>query len=516
MNYDVSKDTLAVRELVFEGCQELPIDIDFSLPDYCPDIQRILKCQVCPNITMRNISGDRLNLEGTASIRMIYLDAENMKIRCCENSSPFSSSIDIKSAPENGVATTFVKVEYVNCRAVSQRKVDIHGAFSICAKVYNKASKNVSCCVSGKDIQQKIENRELNSLIGIGQQQFTISEMLDIAENKPAPERIVRSDVTLIMDEYKNMANKVVVKGEATVKILYMGDLDSDSLETMEYSIPISQIVDVLGAAEDSVCVITSEVLNHDEQIHSENAENPNLISTEIKIAATVMAYSNKTIGIVSDIYSTDYDLETTNETLKLDKLIDTVRDSFSHKATVELSDLNASKVIDVWSDACSANCRYQDGKLVFTGKMSLGILAADTENTPFYIERIIEFEHSKNFEHEMGTLQDIIVESSIQPVSMGHSISQSNAIDIKIDFKLCAAVYADEKHNMVLAAMADETQPKNKDTGASLTIYYAAEGEPLWDIARKYYTSVNAIKQENELSSEATTKDGMLLIPMK
>ena len=62
MNYDVSKESIPVRVLDFEGCQEIPIDLDFSLPDYCPDIQRILKCHVCPNITARNISGDRLYL----------------------------------------------------------------------------------------------------------------------------------------------------------------------------------------------------------------------------------------------------------------------------------------------------------------------------------------------------------------------------------------------------------------------------------------------------------------------
>ena len=81
MNYDVSKSNLAVRDLVFEGCKEVPVDMDFSLPDYCPDIQKILKCRVIPNISSKSISGDRLNIEGTAKIKTIYLDAESKKIR---------------------------------------------------------------------------------------------------------------------------------------------------------------------------------------------------------------------------------------------------------------------------------------------------------------------------------------------------------------------------------------------------------------------------------------------------
>ena len=72
MNYDVTKENLSVRRLDFEGCQEVPIDMDFSLPDYCPDIQRILKCRVCPGITSRNISGDRLNIEGNVDIDLFF------------------------------------------------------------------------------------------------------------------------------------------------------------------------------------------------------------------------------------------------------------------------------------------------------------------------------------------------------------------------------------------------------------------------------------------------------------
>ncbi|MFQ9952776.1 MAG: DUF3794 domain-containing protein, partial [Clostridium sp.] len=69
MDYNVTQEELAIGKTVFEECQEQPVDLDFSLPDYCPDIQRILKCQVYPRITMRNISGDRLEVEGIANVK---------------------------------------------------------------------------------------------------------------------------------------------------------------------------------------------------------------------------------------------------------------------------------------------------------------------------------------------------------------------------------------------------------------------------------------------------------------
>lgn len=512
MNYDVSKNNLSVRNLVFEGSKEVPVDLDFSLPDYCPDIQKVLKCVVYPNITSRSVSGDRLNIEGTTKIRVIYSDSENAKIRCCENSVPFSSSIDIRSTPENAFAITNLRVEYVNCRAVSPRKLDIHGAFSILAKVYDKKNLEISSCVNGKDIQQKISDMKINNLIGIGQQQFTISEVLEIPEGKATPELIINSDVRVNTNEYKNMSNKTVIKGELTIKILYISDLTFGSTETLEYSIPISQIVDVPGITEESKCIVNVNVLSHDEQLRSEDNGSSGALSCEIKLLANAMAFNDKDISIVSDAYSTDYDIDVSTQPIKIEQLIESINESFNHRESINLSDMTLSNIIDAWSNSCSVNSNVQDGNLIFKCKINIGVLALNSESNPVYIERIIEFEQPKSLQNIDDST---ICESRIVPTSITCTISGNNGIDININFQLTGEIYLSRKYDMVIDVTADESKSVEKDT-ASLTVYYASEGEDIWDIARRYYTSANMIKEENDISGDKVRSSGMILIPMK
>ena len=513
MNYDVSKESIPVRVLDFEGCQEIPIDLDFSLPDYCPDIQRILKCHVCPNITARNISGDRLNIEGNANIRLIYLDADNMNIKCCENSSPFSCSIDIKCSPENAIALTCARVEYINCRAVSPRKIDIHGAFTVCAKIYSKNSLSVTSSVSGKDIEQKTEKIKCSNLTSMGQQQFSINETLEPGENKPSPEAIIKSEIYATINDYKVMPNKIVAKGEITLKILYISDIESGKIENTEYSIPISQIVDVPGIDDDSRYVINAEILSHEESLQNDSSANSNLISTDIKIALTVTAYNEKDAQIVSDVYSTDYNLETENKTITLSKLSEIIKDNISHKGSIDLPGTKISQIIDLWSDTLSAKTIAGEEKPTINIKMNVCFIALDENNTPFYIERILDFNHTPDSSEQLA---NYVSEINVSPISIGYNISKENKLDIKANLSIYGAIYLNEKYNMITSAQSDETIPGDKDTGASLTIYYASEGEPLWDIARKYYTSVNAIKRENDISEDKVPTNSMLLIPMK
>ena len=141
MQCDAEKVTLGICKTSFESCSEQAVDLDFNLPDYCPDIQKILKCQIYPKVTMRNIVGETLTVDGFYSVKLLYLDAEKMSIRCCEHTSPFSTQFNLKDNMENALAYTKTKVEYINCRALNQRRLEIHGVFSVCVKVKTREEK---------------------------------------------------------------------------------------------------------------------------------------------------------------------------------------------------------------------------------------------------------------------------------------------------------------------------------------------------------------------------------------
>ena len=52
------------------------------------------------------------------------------------------------------------------------------------------------------------------------------------------------------------------------------------------------------------------------------------------------------------------------------------------------------------------------------------------------------------------------------------------------------------------------------RDRACALTIYFCDSGESLWNIARKYNTTVEAIMLENDLTDDVVEKSRMMLIP--
>ena len=58
-------------EPLFDGSCEVPIDMEYDMPDYCADIQKILKCRVVPELSSYAVSEDALRCEGVCDVRVL-------------------------------------------------------------------------------------------------------------------------------------------------------------------------------------------------------------------------------------------------------------------------------------------------------------------------------------------------------------------------------------------------------------------------------------------------------------
>ena len=87
MELNLQKQTVSINETIYDGVVEQPLECDVLLPDYCPDIQKILRCEVVPSLLLTAVNGDKLSVDGMAMAHLYYLD-ENGCIRHAEYKIP--------------------------------------------------------------------------------------------------------------------------------------------------------------------------------------------------------------------------------------------------------------------------------------------------------------------------------------------------------------------------------------------------------------------------------------------
>lgn len=511
MDYSLDREVLSVGEVIYDSCQEQPVDLNISLPDYCADIQRILKCQIYPKISSRNISGDRLMLDGSYTVKVYYLDPAGTSVRFCDSSDTFSTEIALKQSVDNAQVFAFPRVEYINCRATSPRRLDIHGAFSVCAKVIVQGQTEVVGNIAGEDVEQQKKTVPVNKLVGFSQQQFGIDEILELGSGKPPADSILRTDAFAVLQDFKVAAGKLMTKGEVCIKFLYLSTEENSLPETMEFTVPFSQMLDCDGVTEDCTCSIRLSVVGVEVQIKNDYSGDKTFFDTQIKLYANSAAYQSENVTMVSDAYSKVYDLSVDAKPKTMDNLQEMTGDTYVHKTSLSADDTQITKVIDVWSEVGSAAAEVQGGQLMFKGKYSLCVFAVDAENKPFYFERLLDFEFSRPTSAQGDNLR-CSADANVGGISYR---LLGNGIEAKTELRLTAEIYGKLSYRAVASVTADETRPAALDRSAALCLYFADPGENLWDIAREYRTSMDAIRTENAISGDRVENRGMLLIPM-
>lgn len=508
MELNLPQKSLASLVEALNTVSEQPVDIDFTLPDYCPDIEKILRCKITPQIFSRNISAGQLQVEGNSVISILYIDSEKGGMRVCEQTLPYSASFRINDVPEDYVVHTSVKCEYVNCRALSRRRLTVHGAFSLYAKVLTKGSVVFGCPEELENTEFKKKDISASVLSSLSSKQFSVTDEIQIS-GKPAVELIVDNDINSRLIDYKIIPDKIMLNGELNVRLLYISDTETGKTEHLDYIIPFSEVIDSPGLTEDSEACVNLSVMSSDLSLKSDIlSENP-LVNVDSRVCVSIIAYSTEEVTIATDAYNTEFSSEPEFKRISIPDGTKKLSGSFMHKDTLSLNDIKISEILDFTASVCPLTTNISDGKLVINSKINVKILAYNSDNDTVYIERVVDVCK----EQELNDEYNSVICSDLSIISISYRFGDNNDIEIRCELNYSYLLQKNTCFNTLSALNVDDKKPFNKKTCA-LSIYYAESGEKIWDIAKMYNTKQSMIISENELVTETLEEPTLLFIP--
>ena len=93
--------------------------------------------------------------------------------------------------------------------------------------------------------------------------------------------------------------------------------------------------------------------------------------------------------------------------------------------------------------------------------------------------------------------------------------MSGHEKLEVRCPVRIWGEVCSLYRRTVVCDVTVDETRAKTRRDNV-LYLYYASEREPVWEIAKRYNTSVAAIQAGNQLEGDVLEGRQLLLIPMK
>lgn len=508
MNYNSETKRLGFYETAYETTAEQSLEAEINLPDYCPEIRRILKCTVTANIASLQNNSGRMTADVNALIRFIYV-GENGNIASYEQNSPLQKYVESSAVTADCAVDVRVNTDFVNCRAVNPRRVDIRAMLTFVFRAVKRRDENLLCSASGSGIQTMAESCDFANLTAVCSRTFGMSEVIELGSDKTPVAQILSISPFAVSSETKLISNKALIKGECGVKIFYIGE-GSGAIESVDHSMPISQIIELDGVNEGSIPFINMNVCSCEAVPKVDSSGEMRHIDLSVRISTEAAAFESLPVSVITDAYSTECETVNTRKSIELLSYNDSFDSVFTNKVVLESIGVSVDCILCVWCGELKRSFACKDGKCLITGTYNVTVIYRDSEAQIGMIQKPVDFDFSVNLREPSDR---IICHGGVQILGCSCAVTGESRLEIKAEMKACGVILSSSVKKYISDIAVNENSGE-KEEPCALTIYFSDSGESVWDIAKRYHTTVEAVKNENDISGDRVESGGMLMIP--
>lgn len=489
-----------------ENSVEEIVEAELSLPEYMPEILRIIKATAEPKITSCKLVGERVTVDGACELRMIYT-AEDGCIysfsqvrqftRHCENAG-FADAVD---------ANAQLVVSYVNCRATGTKRAEIKSGLLIKFNVYSSETEDIVSV----DKDCKIEKQEqCMKVLSLGCKKTRSFSMSDTLNLETPGAFIVSRKANAVLTEIRKISNKIMLKGEAIVEICYVNSDNRAHTEHIIHSIPLNQILEIDGFEERFEGDVTLRVTAIDVLLKGEQSNFTTAFDISLGIDACVTMWEEKELSLITDAYCVDSAVDLKKSSFVFFGCSHEIKDTYICDNSFTVAGEGVESVLDATAEVTGVKATCSDGELALTGSFCVSLIIRDGAGSLSNINKVFDFNYKKSIDCDCDS---IFCEPEINVITVKCSVKNSNTIDVRGEINLSG--FASGK--MFADAVTDIALSENavKCRRTPITVYFPdSENESLWSIARRYNTTVSAIADENGLLGDTTENMKILFIP--
>ena len=494
-----------ILEPVLEEKSECRLETEVYLPDYLPDVQKLLRCEIIPRVASRDMLAGRITVEGEAEIRVFYKSVEDT-VSCAVTLKEFSNTFAV-SEPDADYDVSTETVGSINSvRASGPRRIAVKAEITTSVIAAKNSVLQIAESVA-EGVEARKERISAISNSESAEVEIRVTEELELPETLPEIAALLYTDVTAKVNEATPSTGRCVIKGDVTVKPVCAAP--DGKLVSSEYRFPISQIIDIANLDEDYLCDAELQIVSvYAESEQSAEGKN-RIIDCEIVINALLHAYKTSEYEIITDVFSPCCELKEEYAEAKYLTCYDYYSDEKSIKGQLVTESAIAS-VTDVFTSPRVMRVSADNGCLKAEGIVNADIVY-NSEDSGIVSKRAeIPFEFSFPYNCDF----QLRCETRVSVASVSYNISADNTVDIRCDTAIKASVCAEHK----LRAVSEISSAGEKESCGRypIMLYFAESGESAWEIAKRYGASFSEILLQNDLDSDTVDTAKMLVIPLK
>lgn len=483
---------------------ELPLETEILISDYLPPVFKLVKCFAKPVVLQKQLQPGKLTLEGYLRCIVYYQGEDDAGLCQTEQKLPFNKVLEL---PEFAFTAWTAQVEgqteYLNCRSVTPRRIEVRGAFGLVASVYTQQKTEVLTALADGGIEQQLTTLE-------GVRRAAVLDKLITVEGELAfpspPAAILDIAGTASLHDLKVLNAKAVAKGTLHVLCAWRAEGES-TLQSQSLDLPFNQVLDVEALSEDCRCLCVAEPVGF--TLTEGEGEEPSRLTATLMLR--LRAWRPYQLQCVADAFSTKFETEQAPQTVQTESLACTLDETVTLTGSGPLPDAGA-KILACFASFGPALLAYRENNWDLTSRVTVTAFGENSLSELESYEKVLEL--ALPLGRELPSDAELIPECWLRAEDL-RCVCANGTLEVNLSVKAEGAILQRSGNTCVGSiALGEPLTPA--DPEISLRIYYAQAGEELFAIARRFHVSPAQMLAANDLAEGTTAIDAprRLLVP--
>jgi len=476
---------------------------DTIVPDSFPDIESIIDCYAEITLRGKECHEKTAVISGGISASVLYLSDSDAQPHALEIYLPFSMRFDHPSLTESCNIICTTRVKNLDVRILNSRKVSLRVCVGCELKAYEqKQDLLLDYSHTDHSLQMKMARYRVELPVETADKSFLISDELDL-NGRPAPQKIYKMTCTMLPTDQKIIANKAVFKGYLSCKFTYI--TEAGEIHSIVQRLPYSQYCEMSKEYDDEHVSVYPEITGCEMELTEIGDQRRVLIRVQALMQCIV--FSCEEIPLLVDAYSISGSFSPAWKEYDFSACLDRTHDSSSAKGQI-LCNMQTVEDLDLYWDF--PEIQRNGEQINIRIPVSLRLLGKDENG--IYLSR----------SHRMEVIQDYplaercVCHVHAIPTGEVYAALTGDGVEIRCNTAIESCSYSEMPLKTICGGNI-ETDPETDGQGRrpSVIVRTIQEGIPIWDLAKKYRTTVERIQSVNHLDADYITENMLLLLPI-
>lgn len=517
---ELMKKRLRMNRWKASAATQLTLDDDFIVPDTLDDMEQIMLDTGEIQAEAIKGQGERVLVRGKLDFQVLYR-GESGGLQTMGGSIPFEETVNVAQLTDGDHISLSWTLEDLQAEMIHSRKLGVKAILTLNLRTETE-QETEAAVEAGADGQQETPGLEILkrkirsvSLAVRKKDTYRIRKEISLTGGKPNIGRLLWQEMRLRELETRPQDGSLRLDGELLVFVIYQAEEEGMPVQWLEEVLPFSGELELPGAGAEQIPMISASLSRRNLEMRQDYDGEMRELSADAALELDIRLYEEKETELLSDLYSNECEITPETGEALFDQLI--ARNVCRVKIAEKIHLPGEERVLQICHS--QGAIRLDEVELEQDGIRAEGVLEvtllyltsddrvpvrAVTEQLPFHCRAEAE-----------GADENAVYQLEARLEQLGAVMAGGDTVEIRGGAVLDFLVLRPVCEPVITGAQQSPQDMRKLQELPGIVGYVVQPEDRLWDIAKRFHTTIGAIQSANELPDDQV-KPGQRLLLVK